>query len=213
MAMSADMLSQKERAAVFALLGEARELSNPELYERVGFRLDGKERRKLNELGLVTSHMPGRSYVHELSDAGWRWCADEFRAGPRPGAPYLERGLYVAFAGFGRYLQRHGLSLADVFGSGSAEAPTAEADVEARVLAGYRVLASKPGAFVKLSLLLGELADVPRAAAGTVLGKMYQARQINLIPQSNQLTLTAQDRESALRIGGEDKHLISIEPR
>ena len=74
-------------------------------------------------------------------------------------------------------------------------------------------LAAGPGEFVPLSRLLNELADIPRAAADTVLGKMYRARQINLIPQSNQLTLTAQDRASALRIGGEDKHLISIEPR
>jgi hypothetical protein len=40
---------------------------------------------------------------------------------------------------------------------------------------------------------------------------MYRAQEINLIPESNQQTLTDADRESALRVGGENKHLISIE--
>jgi hypothetical protein len=40
---------------------------------------------------------------------------------------------------------------------------------------------------------------------------MFTVRRVNLIPQSNQQALTAADRESALRIGGEHKHLISIE--
>jgi hypothetical protein len=35
--------------------------------------------------------------------------------------------------------------------------------------------------------------------------------RVNLIPQSNQQALAAADRESALRIGGEHKHLISID--
>ena len=53
--MQADDLSVKERAVLFALMGEAREVSNAELAERAGFRLDGKERRKLNDLKLVDS--------------------------------------------------------------------------------------------------------------------------------------------------------------
>jgi hypothetical protein len=68
-------LSGKERAALFALLAEARGLANPELEERVGFRLDGEERRRLNNLKLVESRKNGRAYEHELTDAGYRWCA------------------------------------------------------------------------------------------------------------------------------------------
>jgi hypothetical protein len=40
---------------------------------------------------------------------------------------------------------------------------------------------------------------------------MFTARRVNLIPQANQSALTAEDREAALRLGGEHKHLISIE--
>ena len=45
----------------------------------------------------------------------------------------------------------------------------------------------------------------------SALAAMFTAQRINLIPQSNQRALSDADRESALRIGGENKHLISIE--
>jgi len=78
-----DELSARERAALFALLAAARKLSNSELEAQIGMRLEGKERRKLNDLKLVESEKPGREFVHELSDAGWRWCADELAGGSR----------------------------------------------------------------------------------------------------------------------------------
>ena len=61
--MQRDELSAKERAVLFALMGEAREVSNSELAERAGFRLDGKERRKLNDLKLVASRKAGRTFT------------------------------------------------------------------------------------------------------------------------------------------------------
>ena len=43
------------------------------------------------------------------------------------------------------------------------------------------------------------------------LAALFTAQRINLIPQSNQRALSDADRDAALRIGGECKHLISIE--
>lgn len=209
--MNSDRLSVKERAALLALLTEPRGLSNPELERRVGFRLDGRERRRLNELRLVDSRKDGQAYVHELSDAGWRWCRDEFVAepGPRPGS--MERALYALLPHVRRHLDGHGESLGDLFAPG-ADAPSGQ-DAESSIVAGYRALATEPGAFIKLSELRQKLADVPRADTDVALGRMYRAQHINLIPQSNRQRLSDAEREAALRIGGEDKHLISIEPR
>jgi hypothetical protein len=208
--MSENGLSRLERAALFALLAAAREVSNPELEEQVGFRLDGKARRNLNDRRLVKSSKPGRAYVHELADAGWRWCADAFASMPSTGADNMERATRAVLSRFGNYLHGANLSLADVFrlDAGESQEPV---DVEARIIAGYRALASEPGDFVKLASLLGNLADVPRPEADAALGRMYQAQQINLIPQSNQGALSASDRDLGLKIGGESKHLISIE--
>lgn len=208
---------------MFALLAEARKLSNPELEERVGFRLDGKERRKLNDLKLVDSDKPGRAYEHELSDAGWRWCADQRSAGPvgigatgkrhasgERGAS-MERALYAILAGLGRYLRDCDQSLADIFRQRQAGQRYDDDSIESRIEFAYRALAPASGEFVKLRALRQEIADASRSDIDSALDQMYSRQRINLIPQSNQQALSAAERESAVRIGGEYKHLISIE--
>ncbi len=126
MAIIAGDLSVRERAVLFALLAEARPLSNPELAERIGFRLHGARRRRLNELGLVTSEKRGRAYVHELTEAGWRWCAAELAGGAAERGKDtghgtgIERALYAVIGSISRYLDANGLSLADVIAAFAA---------------------------------------------------------------------------------------------
>jgi hypothetical protein len=218
--MHAHELTVKERAVLFALLAEARELANPDLEMRVGFRLTGKERRKLNELKLVDSSKSGRTYIHELSDAGWRWCADELSAPQRARALSMERALYGILAALRRYLDSTGGGLADIFRpeeqaeheqTRPEQAPHEPANIEQRIVTGYRALAKEPGEFVRLSALRRELSAISRADADMALDKMYRSQRINLIPQANQLILSEADHKAALRIGGEFKNLISIE--
>ncbi len=211
-------LSTKERAALFALLAESRKLSNPELEERVGFRLDGQERRRLNNLKLVESHQTGRAraYEHELTDAGCHWCANELSAGQVPGrSTTMERALYALLAGLDRYLERNELILADIFNDRPAPQRSdvdvdSPIDADSLIKARYRELAEVPGEFVKLHDLRMKLPDIPRASLDSALDRMYQDQEINLVAQSDQRTLTDADRESALLIGGRNKHLISI---
>ncbi|HUN30770.1 MAG TPA: hypothetical protein VMU95_02020 [Trebonia sp.] len=212
--MSSGNLSVKERAILFALLGEAREISNPELEERWGFTLTGKERRTLNELKLVDSRRSGRTYAHELSDAGWRWCALELAAGPaglgrNPAS--MERALYAVLSGLGRHLDDTGQSLADVFRQpvSKPESPASD-DIETAIIGAYRGLSAEPGQFVKLRELRERLPLILRVDLDSALERMYRARQVNLIPQENQQVLTDADRESALRVGGEFKHMLSV---
>lgn len=221
--MHYDELSARERAVLFALLSQARKLSNAELEALIGMRLAGRERRRLNDLKLVESHRPGRAFVHELSDAGWRWCADELAARPGGRGTSLERAHYLVFGVFERYMTAARLSLADVVSLDLKARPAgrhkrrdaAEGDgnLTVRIEAAYRGLAVGPGEFVKLRELRGQLADIPRPTLDATLAAMFTARRINLIPQSSQQALTEEDRECALRIGGEHKHLVSIGQR
>jgi hypothetical protein len=122
---------------------------------------------------------------------------------------------------FERYMTAARLSLADVARLDLKVKPagrhkrrdTAEGDgdLSTRVTAAYRALTPRPGEFVRLRELRERLADVPRPALDGALTAMFTAQRVNLIPQSNQQALTAADRESALHIGGEHKHLVSIE--
>jgi hypothetical protein len=216
-----DELSARERAVLFALLSTGRKLSNAELEALIGIRLEGRERRKLNELKLVESEKPGRSFVHELSDAGWRWCADELTAGPSGRPASLERAHYLIFGVFERYMTAARLSLADVVSLDLKARPagrhkrrdTAEGDgdLTLRVSAAYQALAASPGELVNLRDLRERLADIPRSALDGALTAMFIAQRVSLIPQANRQALTAADRDSALRIGGEHKHLVSME--
>jgi hypothetical protein len=208
--MQGEDLSVKERAVLFALMGEAREVSNPELAECAGFRLDGKERRRLNDLKLVDSRKVGRTYAHELTDAGWDWCATHSSEGPQGRASSMEGALYAVLGGLARYLEYSEQSLADVFQQRDPEAPEKPGDFAELIRAAYLRLASEPGKFVKLRELRAELINVPRSELDSSLEGMYRAQQVNLVPQSNQQALTQADRKSALRIGGEAKHMISI---
>ena len=145
---------------LFALLSAARKVSNAELQALIGTRLVGKERRKLNELKLVESEKRGRWFVHELSDAGWRWCAEELAAGQEGRPTSLERSLYLVLGMFERYMTAARLSLADVASLDLKVRPagrhkrrdTAEGDgdLSARVEAAYQALARARGEFVRL---------------------------------------------------------------
>jgi hypothetical protein len=211
--MSSGDLSVKERAILFALLGEAREVSNPELAERWGFTLTGKERRTLNDRRLVDSRRSGRTYAHELSDAGWRWCAVELAAGQaglRGNPASMERALYAVLSGLARHLDETGQSLAEVFRRRSVPELSKPDDVEAAVLDAYRAVAVGPGDFVKLRELRERLPNIVRADLNSALERMYRAQQVNLVPQANQQVLTDADRESALWVGDEFKHLLSV---
>jgi hypothetical protein len=73
----------------------------------------------------------------------------------------------------------------------------------------YGRYAAKPGEFVKLTDIMSET-DIPADVWRDTLAGLYREQKINLVPQSNQRALTDDQRRYAFRIGGEDKHLISM---
>ena len=92
-------------------------------------------------------------------------------------------------------------------------APTAQeaADVDA-VVAAYRRLARDNRDLVSLTKLRAALpADMSRQRVDAALRRMALARGVSVVPQSNQKTLTAEDRLAMVRIGNEDKSLVSID--
>ena len=204
--MSRDDLTVRQRAVLFALLGEARQVANPELEQLIGVRLDGAERRDLNDRKLVESVKVGRPFAHELTDKGWRWCNEELAAAPGERAGGLERAHYRVFGLFARYLDAAGLSLADI-----VRPDPSAADLTASIEAAYHSLAPGLGAFVSLRELRLRLPGRPRPDVDAALAALFTAQRINLIPQSDQRALSDADRDAGVRIGGEHKHLISIE--
>jgi hypothetical protein len=203
-----DRLGHKETAAMFTLMVLGRQVRNPELVEVVGFSLVGKERRLLNDRGLVESSMVSGAFAHELTDPGWAWCANELAMPALPQAKSLGTAFYVVLGGLGRYLQQERLSLAKVF---APKVEVTPAEVEDHVRAVYQELAPAARDWVRLVDLRAKLGPVPREDVDAVLRKLSKNKQAHLVPESNRKALGAADHEAAIRVGGEDNHLISIE--
>lgn len=210
----AERLGIKERSALLALMAEAREVSNSELKKRIGFALDGAPRRKLNDLKLVASHkQKNGSFVHELTDQGWAWCTRELAAERPERSGSTGGALYAVLAGLRRYLERSDLKLSDVFGQGTSAQPVPAGDLEDKIRKAYLSLARERGAWVSLTKLRPLLGSGSRVEIDAALQRMNRKSILHLVPDSNQKTLTNEDREAAVRIGGEFRHLISMDDR
>jgi hypothetical protein len=137
-----DRLGTQHITALFALMGVAREISNSELQELAGFKIDGQLRRTLNERHLVTSTRRGnKPFVHELTDAGWKRCEAEL-SGERPeGSGHLGGAFYLVLDGIARYLQRENKVLTHVF---QPESLPPVGDTRAQVVHLDRVRGGRP---------------------------------------------------------------------
>jgi hypothetical protein len=111
-----EQLGSEHISALFALMGAARGISNNELEELAGFRIDGELRRTLNRRHLVASTRQGnKAYVHELTDAGWKRCEAELAGGRLKPTKHLAGAFYMVLDGLSHFLQREKQPLAHVF--------------------------------------------------------------------------------------------------
>jgi hypothetical protein len=207
-------LSRPQRNLLYALMAEAREISNPELDERCGLRIVGEDRRVLKAQKLVTSQREGRSYRHTLTERGWAWCRAEFASDPGARPAPLDRVVYRMTAALDRYLSANQLAIDQLFTAEVSEvveenAEEPEVSTVDRVRRAYADLAAEPEDWVSLTELRRQLDGLPRHEVDQVL-KDLDGKGGTLIPEANQKTLTAEDRAAAVRIGGEDNHLLSM---
>ncbi|AYF77638.1 hypothetical protein D7D52_31790 [Nocardia yunnanensis] len=206
--MADDRLTLSERCVMLVLMAEARELTNTELYAVAGVKLDGRYRRRLNELDLVASTLVNRAFVHELTDRGTLWCAAELsrerpqRSGCAGGA------LYSVLAGLGRHLDRTGAALSDLF---QPEQAAGQVSVESAVEQAYAELTDGSGKPLRLSTLRVRLAAVPRTEVDQALETMARRRDVHVRAEADQKVLTAADHGAAIMLGGTARHLLTIE--
>jgi len=88
--------------------------------------------------------------------------------------------------------------------------PEPEEDLETRIRVAYRELVREPRGWVALVDLRPKL-GAPANEVDAVLKELSRTGKAHLVPEDNRKVLTPADREAAIRIGGEDNHLLSIE--
>lgn len=218
MKIGPDELTGTEQAVILVLMAEARPVPNPELAV-LGPELRRDSRDELNRKGLIDSTKVGRSYVHELTDAGWALGRQLFGAETPPRSSGQGKALYTLMNGLNRFFTREDLRMAEVFAPADPEpepesepqGPPALPSDQARVAEIYGRLAGTPGDWVALVKLRAELPDVDRPELDDTLRRMYRIPGVHLIPEENQKVLTDADRHAAVVIGEQHKHLIAIE--
>jgi hypothetical protein len=209
----ADDLTPAESAVLIVLMAEARKISNNELKERYQITLDGASRRKLNKLEYVKTDETVRPFVHELVDKGWVRVHEDMNF-DSPKAKALGAALSALHVTLRTRVLEHGeyRRFSEMFAR-TAEVQPGDDDLEARVRRVYDALTSAPGAWIKITAVRQKLGDVTEAALDDVFLALSEADDVDMMPESNQKTLTDEDRRGAVRVGGQDTHLLAIGTR
>ncbi|WP_249997460.1 hypothetical protein [Actinoplanes sp. M2I2] len=210
--MAGDDLTPTEGAILMVLMVEAREVLNTELKARYGLDVRKEQRDKLGRLHYVSSRRSGRTVAMQLDDKGWVRMQSDFDFKAR-GATALGAALTALHADLrDRLLERSGAAnLTELFAQTEMRATSAApGDLGPRLVSAYHALAREPGAWVSLARLRPFFADVPRADLDEALRRLSREDGVNIVPESNQSSLTAADDEAALQLGGQRNHLLAI---
>ena len=191
------------RAALMVLL-EKQELPNPVLTKQYKITLGPVDRERLNKDGLLETSKAARTYVHRITDKGIEWILTDIVEGEAPtrSGP-LARANAELLRHFVRYHRRHG-TLVEVIRSGDRTLETLIREV-------YLDLSAGPQDWIRLARIRPRLDGAEKSEVDETLLKMIKTGTAHLAPDSNRKVLTEADHAAAVRVGGEDKHLLAIE--
>jgi hypothetical protein len=190
------------KSALMVVMLANREVPNTELKNTHKITLLPKDRDAVNRDKLLESSKEGRRYIHKITDKGIDWCMTHLveselptRVGPqaRVNQELLRRMV--------PFLRDRGL-LAEAIRSRGLEELIRQVYLE--LGDGYQD-------WVRLAKVRPQLDGADRGDVDETLLKMVKTGAAHLVPDSNRKVLTEEDHAAAIRIGGEDKHLMAIE--
>jgi hypothetical protein len=195
-------LTLRDQASLFALMVVARPVTNRELRDLAGLEIDAKVRRRVNEdIELIATTKRVTVNTHRLTPAGLSWCESALVAGRPDHAKFPAGVLYAVLDSVGQYLARSGTKFDEFF----------QPDIENWIRAAYAELTVRraPGSWIKLSALRPWL-EVSQDVVDAELDRMIEQPDVHLIAELNQISLTDDDRNAAVDIGSERRHLLMI---
>lgn len=196
-------LTVRDQASLFALMVVARPVTNRELRDLSGLEISAEVRRRANQGGArIATLKRGAVNTHKLTPAGKTWCESALTAGRPDGAKFPAGVLYAVLDSVGQYLARSGTKFAEFF----------RPDIESWIRAAYTELTVRrePGSWIKLSALRPWLEEVSRDVVDAELDRMIEQPDVHLMAELHQSSLTDDDRNAAVDIGGEHRHLLKI---
>ncbi|AXB45365.1 hypothetical protein [Amycolatopsis albispora] len=194
--------SPSARAALMALLLAGREVPNTVLVKEHKVKLGPKDRWKLNKAELLETDEDVRPFVHRITEKGIEWCMNDLVEGELPARSGPQARLqFDVLKRLVHFLRQRGL-LAEALRSG---------DLESLIRETYHALSEGPQDWIRLARIRPKLNGAAKSEVDEVLLEMIKTGTVHLAPDSNRKVLTEADHEAAIRVGGEDNHLITIE--
>ncbi|MBN6042288.1 hypothetical protein [Amycolatopsis sp. 195334CR] len=196
-------LTVRDQVSLFALMLVARPITNRELLDLAGLKITAEVRRRANrDVELISTTKRGSTYTHKLTAEGRNWCESALVAGRPDEAKFPAGALYAVLDSIGQYLVRADLKFDEFF----------QADLENWIRAIYAELTVRrtPGSWVKLSALRPWLEHVPRDVVDAELDRMIEQPDVHLMANLNRFRLEDEDRQAAVEIGGEMRHVLMI---
>jgi len=201
--------TEKRTLVLWALLANGGEAFGNEIKPAV----DKAEREALLAAGLISVEKRKRAYWIVVTDRGWRWAEDHL-SDTLPDRSYA--GTFI-LAGWLKHLQAfmHASKtpLAEILVPRSTDSgkQTDKGSLAERIRAAY--LSITGGSFNKRALLADirkSLSDVSRDALDDALVRMQRQGDLTLMQLDNRPDITQADREAAIQIGQEPRHILWI---
>lgn len=214
----AETFGTDERGALIALTLANEEVPNSELVKNYGVKLSKAGRERLETEGFIAVREESRRFYLRIKAPGIDWCEGhlaEVEPPQRPGP--LVRAVFEVLRRLVGRLRDRKVSLVDFLhgeederrrlDGGETSAPI---DLETLIREAYRQLATRPQQFVRLAQIRPKLNGAAKAEVDEKLLELMKTSKAQLAPDSNRRGLTDEDRAAAIRVGREDKHLLSI---
>ncbi|MFG1421537.1 hypothetical protein [Roseixanthobacter liquoris] len=180
-------------------------------------KCDPAERGPLEDAGLIRTMKRGRGNFIEVTDKGWDHAGKNLRTllpGDAEGAGAV---LYAWLGRLHAFIEGQGKVLADLMVSPAPPEPTPELPpvspegLPKRIRDTYLAVT---GGSLNVRVLLADLrpclADVPRATLDAALIAMQREGNAILYRMDNSAALSGADRDAALSIAGEPRHMLWI---
>jgi hypothetical protein len=215
----AEKFGTDERGALIALTLANEEVPNSDLVKNYGVRLSPAGRENLENKGFIAVRQQSRRFYLQIKDPGIAWCQDHLAEVEPPQKPGpLVRAVFEVLRRLVRQLRKRNVRLLDFLHGGNEEEQAQRqvpetiepVDLETMIRQAYRQLASRPQQFVRLAQLRPKLNGAGKDEVDEKLLELMKNNNAQLAPESNRRGLTDEDRAAAIRVGREDKHLLSI---
>ncbi|MGQ0686007.1 hypothetical protein [Bradyrhizobium sp.] len=201
--------AEKMTLAMWGLLSKGGEAFGGKLKPRI----NGPERAMLEREKLVQVSKVNRAYWFVVTEEGWDW-AEQHLADPLPDNAGVLQDWLCRLKGFlsARDVRLYELFLNSPTGQSPTETPVQDdlEDVRNRIRTAYLSLAGGINRRVLLRNLRPALADIDRGLVDTALMQMVRNEEASLMQLDYRPDVTDEDRDAALQVGKEPRHVIWI---